>query len=205
MVTPGVRREAVAQACATHGVSQRRACQALAVDRSSVRYLSIRPDRCRSTGRHESRGERTATVRLPTHPCDAGAAGDRDEPQEAAAALSKRTAAGAPSGRSQAGLGNAATDAGSRCPEHPVEPRLCQRRADGRAAQFRVLALVDDHTRECLALVADTSLSGQRVVRELDVVIAKRGRPAMIVSDNGTEFTSIYTTGRSCPGASAPG
>ena len=44
MVTPGVRREAVAQACATHGVSQRRACQALAVDRSSVRYLSIRPD-----------------------------------------------------------------------------------------------------------------------------------------------------------------
>ena len=44
MVAPGVRREAVAQACATHGVSQRRACQALAVDRSSVRYRSIRPD-----------------------------------------------------------------------------------------------------------------------------------------------------------------
>ena len=36
---------------------------------------------------------------------------------------------------------------------------------DGR--RFRVLAVVDDYTRECLALVADTSLSGMRVAREL--------------------------------------
>ena len=59
---------------------------------------------------------------------------------------------------------------------------------DGR--RFRVLAVVDDFTRECLALVADTSLSGTRIARELDAVIAQRGRPGTIVSDNGTEFTS---------------
>jgi putative transposase len=59
---------------------------------------------------------------------------------------------------------------------------------DGR--RFRVLAIVDDYTRECLALIADTSLSGLRVVRELDVVIRRRGRPDTIVSDNGTELTS---------------
>lgn len=59
---------------------------------------------------------------------------------------------------------------------------------DGR--RFRLLAVVDDHTRECLALVADTSLSGARVVRELDGIIANRGRLATIVSDNGTELTS---------------
>ena len=53
-----------------------------------------------------------------------------------------------------------------------------------------MLAVVDDFTRECLALVADTSLSGARVARELDAVIARRGLPATIVSDNGTEFTS---------------
>lgn len=41
---------------------------------------------------------------------------------------------------------------------------------DGR--HFRVLVIVDDFTRECLALVVDTSLSGQRVVRELDGIIA---------------------------------
>jgi len=51
--------------------------------------------------------------------------------------------------------------------------------------------VVDDYSRECLALVVDTSLSGQRVARELDAVIARRSRPATIVSDNGTEFTSM--------------
>ena len=60
--------------------------------------------------------------------------------------------------------------------------------ADGR--RFRVLVIVDDFTRECLALVADTSLSGLRVGRELDRIVALRGRPAIIVSDNGTELTS---------------
>jgi putative transposase len=57
--------------------------------------------------------------------------------------------------------------------------------ADGR--RFRILAVVDDFTRECLTLVADTSLPGLRIVRELDVIIAWRGRPAMCVSDNGPD------------------
>jgi putative transposase len=65
---------------------------------------------------------------------------------------------------------------------------VCDAFTDGR--RFRVLSVVDDFTRECLALVADTSLSGTRVVRELDAVISRRGRPGTIVSDNGTEFTS---------------
>ncbi len=56
--------------------------------------------------------------------------------------------------------------------------------------RFRVLAIVDGFTRETLALVVDTSIGGGRVVRELDALIARRGRPAMIVSDNGTELTS---------------
>lgn len=56
--------------------------------------------------------------------------------------------------------------------------------------RFRVLAVVDDFSRECLALVVDTSLSGVRVARELDRLIEFRGRPLMIVSDNGTELTS---------------
>jgi putative transposase len=60
--------------------------------------------------------------------------------------------------------------------------------ADGR--RFRVLVVVDDFTRECLALVVDTSLSGRRVARELDAIVATRKKPLMIVSDNGTELTS---------------
>ncbi len=60
--------------------------------------------------------------------------------------------------------------------------------ADGR--RFRVLVVVDDFTRECLALVVDTSLSGRRVVRELNYIVERRGAPLLVVSDNGTELTS---------------
>jgi putative transposase len=56
--------------------------------------------------------------------------------------------------------------------------------------RFRILAVIDDCTRECLALIADTSLSGRRVARELDGLIRLYGKPATIVSDNGTELTS---------------
>ena len=59
---------------------------------------------------------------------------------------------------------------------------------DGR--RMRILIVVDDCTRECLALIPDTSISGIRVARELDRLLADRGKPKMIVSDNGTELTS---------------
>ena len=56
--------------------------------------------------------------------------------------------------------------------------------------RFRILNIVDDVTRECLAAIPDTSISGRRVARELATLIEQRGKPGMIVSDNGTEFTS---------------
>ncbi len=59
---------------------------------------------------------------------------------------------------------------------------------DGR--RFRILNVIDDFSRECLASVVDTSLSGLRVARELDAIAERRGYPYMVVSDNGTELTS---------------
>lgn len=50
--------------------------------------------------------------------------------------------------------------------------------------------MVDDGTRECLALIADTSLSGARVARELATLFDTRGKTQTIVSDNEAEFTS---------------
>jgi putative transposase len=59
--------------------------------------------------------------------------------------------------------------------------------ANGR--RFRILNVVDDVTKECIAAIPHTSMSGRRVARELTAMIEGRGKPGMIVSDNGTELT----------------
>lgn len=60
--------------------------------------------------------------------------------------------------------------------------------SDGR--RFRILGVMDQCSRECLTLAADTSIGGARIVRELNALIDRHGKPFCIVSDNGTEFTS---------------
>ena len=65
---------------------------------------------------------------------------------------------------------------------------VAQRLADGRC--IRVLTVVDQFTRECLALFADTSLNGEKVAAQLDRIVIRRGAPQSITVDNGTEFAS---------------
>ncbi len=57
--------------------------------------------------------------------------------------------------------------------------------------KIRTLNVVDDFTRECLAIEVDTSISGHRVARVLDVIAGNRGYPETLVMDNGTELTSL--------------
>lgn len=56
--------------------------------------------------------------------------------------------------------------------------------------RLRILAAVDDFSQECRALVADTPLSGARVVRGLKALMGERGKPLLSVSDNDTELIS---------------
>jgi putative transposase len=60
--------------------------------------------------------------------------------------------------------------------------------SDGR--KYRVLCVIDDFSRKCLATVADNSLAGERVTRELNRIALTRGYRCMVVSDNGTELPS---------------
>lgn len=190
MVTPDAKRSAVAHACDQHGVSQRRACQALTVDRSSVRYQSIRPDdgavrtAMKKVAAERRRfGYRRIHLMLQRQGFALNQKKLRRLYREEKLQVRRR------GGRKRA--------LGSRQPM--VLPDKANERwsldflsdafTDGR--RFRILAVVDDFTRECLGLVADTSLSGVRVARELDIIIDRRGKPATIVSDNGTELTSI--------------
>jgi putative transposase len=63
---------------------------------------------------------------------------------------------------------------------------VSDRLVDGR--WFRVLTVVDQYTRECLCAHADRSQSGEKVAEQLERVIALRGAPESITSDNGSEF-----------------
>jgi putative transposase len=65
-------------------------------------------------------------------------------------------------------------------------PPLYDRLVDGR--WFRILTVVDQYTRECLCAHADRSQTGEKVAEELERVIALRGAPETITSDNGSEF-----------------
>ncbi|ABV92153.1 integrase (plasmid) [Dinoroseobacter shibae DFL 12 = DSM 16493] len=173
-----------------HGVSQRRAGKALAVDRSSVRYRSVRPDDAEAraamkavAAERRRFGYRRIHVMLERQGIMMNLKKLRRLYREEKLQVRRR------GGRKRA--------LGTRWPmlvpdapnQHWSLDFVSDALTDGR--QFRVLAVVDDYSRECLALVADTSLSGLRVVRELDALMLRRGQPAMVVSDNGTELTSV--------------
>ena len=190
MVTPAARREAVAHLHVTYEVSERRACATIGADRKSVRYRNHRPDdaalrtRLRELASIRRRfGYRRLLVLLRREGIVMNHKKLRRLYREERLQVRRR------GGRKRA-LGTRAPMA---LPQGPNQrwslDFLSDAMTDGR--RFRILAIVDDFTRECLAVVADTSLPGLRVARELDVVIAVRGRPAMIVSDNGTELTSM--------------
>jgi putative transposase len=190
MVTPAARREAVAHLQLVYEVSERRACSALGADRTSVRYRSGRPDdaairtRLRELASIRRRfGYRRLHILLEREGIVMNHKKLRRLYREERLQVRRR------GGRKRA-LG---TRAPMTLPQGPNQrwslDFLSDAMTDGR--RFRILAVVDDFTRECLVLAADTSLPGLRVVRELDDLMRTRGRPAMIVSDNGTELTSM--------------
>jgi putative transposase len=63
---------------------------------------------------------------------------------------------------------------------------VSDRLADGR--WFRILTVVDQHTRECLCTYADRSQTGEKVVVHMKRLVALRGAPESITCDNGGEF-----------------
>ena len=84
----------------------------------------------------------------------------------------------------------------SRVPVDPAGARnecwsmdfMVDRLADGR--RFRILTVIDQYTRECPVLVADTSLTAKEVVAALDRVVGVDCAPKSITVDNGSEFAS---------------
>ena len=189
MVTPAEKRKAVAHLQAAHEMSERRACKVTGCDRMTARYRSRRPDdprlreRMVAIARERRRfGYRRLHVMLKREGFQVNHKRVFRIYREEGLRVKKR------GGRKRA--------LGTRTPMPPAASPNDRWSLDFVADQFvcgrrfRILAIYDDCTRECLAAIADTSLSGVRTARELDRLIARRGAPKSIVSDNGTELTS---------------
>ena len=184
-----MKREAVAHLRAEHGLSERRACHIVDADRMMIRCRSRRaPDtvlrgRLRDLANERRRfGYRRLFVLLRREGEPSGINRIYRLYREEGLTVRKRKV------RRKA--------VGTRA------PILLEARPNARwsldfvhdqfagGQRFRVLNVVDDVTRECLAAIPDTSISGRRVARELTALIERRGKPGVIVSDNGTELTS---------------
>ena len=189
MVTPAVKREAVAHLRSLLGLSKRRACRIAGADRKMVRDQTQRAPDTALRGRFRTLANerrrfcyRRLFVLLRREGEASGINRIYRLYREEGLTVRKRKA------RRKV--------VGTRAPI-PVEARpnarwsldfVHDQFANGQ--RFRVFNVVDDVTRECLAAVPDTSISGRRVARELTALIERRGKPGMIVSDNGTELTS---------------
>ena len=189
MVGPAAKREAVAHLRGALATSERRACSIVAADRTMIRYRSRRPPenelraRLRALANQRRRfGYRRLFILLRREGEPSGINRIYRLYREEGLAVRKRRARRRAVGTRAPILVEARVNA--RWSLDFVHDQL----APGR--RFRILNIVDDVTRECLAAIPDTSISGKRVARELTAVIERRGKPGMIVSDHGTEFTS---------------
>jgi putative transposase len=172
-----------------HGLSQRRACELVGLDRSTLRYQCRRPDdsairqRLRELAAERRRfGYRRLGWMLEREGHTLNHKKLYRLYREERLMVRRRR------GRKRA--------LGTRAPM-TLPIRINQRwsldfvsdtLSDGR--RFRILCIVDDFSRECLAATVDTSLGGVRVVRELERLVDERAMPETVVSDNGTELTS---------------
>jgi putative transposase len=189
MVGPAAKRDAVAHLRNVLGMSERRACTLVAADRKMVRYRSRRPSdielrtRLRELANQRRRfGYRRLYIMLRDEGEPSGINRIYRLYREEGLMVRRRKARRRAIGTRTPILVEAKANA--RWSLDFVHDQL----AHGR--RFRILNIVDDVTRECLAAIPDTSISGKRVARELTALIGTRGKPGMIVSDNGTEFTS---------------
>jgi putative transposase len=190
VVTPAARRAAVTAARQAHEISERRACSIIGTDRSAVRYRRRRYDdaaartRLKELAAQRRRfGWRRLKLLLEREGIHMNHKKLRRLYAEERLQVRRR------GGRKRA-IG---TRAPMTLPQGPNQrwslDFASDTLTDGR--RFRILVVLDDFTRECLCLIPDTSLSGKRVARELDAIIARRAaQPLLCVSDNGTELTS---------------
>jgi len=172
-------------------ISQRRACRLVAIDRSSARYQARRVD--------DETGLRSALEKLAQRYPRYGYRRLWVELRRAGYAVNHkrvyrlyrqgRLRLRRKAGRRLAPRGVALVQL-TRPNQQWALDFVHDRIGDGRA--LRVLTIIDEFTRECLATEADTGLSSRQVARVLERILQSRPRPLSLRCDNGPEFRSHY-------------
>ena len=188
LTTSAQRREAALKAMREHKISQRRVCDLVGVDPKTVRrecppdHADIRKKMHEIAGTRRRFGYRRVGILLEREGFTMNEKKLYRLYREEGLSVRRRR------GRKRA----RGTRAPMPIPNRPNVRWSLDFVSDtfGASRKFRILAVNDDCTRENLGLIADTSISGARVARELDALVRIYGKPACIVSDNGTEFTS---------------
>lgn len=186
MVSPAVKRTAARWLVEEFSVSQRRACRVLQLCLATCRYHAHRTDggamRERLRGLAEERprfGYRRLLVMLKREGFDVNHKRVFRLYQLEGLKLRRKK-------RKRVSRTRLPPHTPSRPNERWSLDFTSDQLCDGR--RFRTLNIVDDFTRECLAIEVATSLPGLAVVRALEGVAAERGYPQSIVTDNGPEF-----------------
>jgi putative transposase len=191
VLTAGQRRQAVHQLQETFGVSQRRACRVLGQPRSTQRQTpKTSEEEGRLVGRmlelvrqHPRWGYRRITVLLRRE-------GWRVNRKRVYRLWRQQGLKVPRKQRKKRRLGHS----GNSCVRRPAEHKdhvwtwdfLHDRTSDGRPLKW--LTLIDEYTRECLALEVDRGMTAKAVKTVLAGVVQQRGAPVHIRSDNGSEF-----------------
>lgn len=185
-MTPVARREAVRLAGETYGLSQRRACRLIAAPRATIRYRS-RPDettplreRLRALASERPRaGYRTLWRWLRREGWPVNHKRVHRLYRLDGLALRRRR-------RKRVAVLRRPLLIPTRCNQRWSMDFMRDTLASSRP--FRTFNVVDDASRESLSIEVDHSLPGARIVRVLDAIVARRGRPDVLVCDNGPEF-----------------
>lgn len=189
MVSPQAKRQAVRYLADDHQLSQRRACQLVGISRSTARYQP-----CGRSDDDMVEAVRDFAYRFPQHGYRLITARMRREGynvnhkrveriwRQEGLQLPRRKTAKRRFGVSQGDMKQRA-----QYPNHVWSYDFTESRTT-RGQRVRVLAVMDEYTRECLMIYAATSIGSKRVINLLSWLFATRGVPQHIRSDNGPEF-----------------
>ena len=189
MVSPQARRDTVTYVIASHALGVTRACGLIGISRSLYRYASKRPDDralkerlCELAGQKRRYGYRRLHVLL----CREGWIINRKRTYRvyhAADLMVRRRKR-----KRFAGVARQVKIMAVAPNQSWSMDFVSDGFVDGR--RLRCLNIVDDFTKECLAIEVDTSLPGRRVASVLERLAESRGLPHSVTVDNGPEFVS---------------